>query len=383
MAGQDEMKRPASKGVDLACLRPPRNYRTAGAFQTAFPRTGRPDRVKTGLHGALTNSRTQKLLEVKDMKKLLLSLAGLVLLAVMAFPGNVDAAEKKIAVMWVGKAGMANAVLMGFLQRAKSIAPNMEIQLRRQLGSMQEAETIFREFESTMDGIVFLRSNGAEFLAKADPKIPCFIGGCNNPAFLGAVKNLSAPDGNITGVTYFIPHEQIFQVMLTLFPQVKSVGLLLEKDHPSTVIDQEGTRAQCQKLKLAYNEVLASNRDQLMEGVAKFAGKVDIFIIGNAALAIDNTVSILAAANRTRTPIFSFAEKPVKAGAVVGMVADDTKLGSMLADSVVDVVINGKPVSKVPVKTDPAPKILINKAMMQDLGLKFPEEILQRAVFAE
>ena len=120
-----------------------------------------------------------------------------------------------------------------------------------------------------------------------------------------------------------------------------------------------------------------------MEGVAKFAGKVDIFIIGNAALAIDNTVSILAAANRTRTPIFSFAEKPVKAGAVVGMVADDTKLGSMLADSVVDVVINGKPVSKVPVKTDPAPKILINKAMMQDLGLKFPEEILQRAVFAE
>ncbi len=94
---------------------------------------------------------------------------------------------------------------------------------------------------------------------------------------------------------------------------------------------------------------------------------------------MDNVVALLPVANTTNTPMFAFAEKPVKSGAVVGMVADDVKLGSMLADSVVDVVINRKPVSKVPVKTDPDPKILINQAMMQSLGLKFSEEVLKKA----
>jgi putative ABC transport system substrate-binding protein len=196
---------------------------------------------------------------------------------------------------------------------------------------------------------------------------------------LGTIKNLNSPEDNITGVTYFIPYQEIFKVMLALFPNVKSVGILLEKGHPGALIDQEGTREQCQRLKLAYNEVVAGNREQLVDGAKKLSGKVDIFIISNTALAMDNTVALLPVANASNTPMFAFAEKPVKAGAVVGMVADDIKLGSMLADSVIDVVVNRKPVSQVPVKTDPEPKLLVNQAMMQSLGLKFPQEILQRA----
>jgi len=316
----------------------------------------------------------------EQMKKLsVMLLAGFLLLTAIAMPRNLYAENNKIAVMWVGKSGMTNLVLLGFLQRARVIAPNMEIKLKRELKDMQEAETAFREFEATMDGIVFLRSTGAEFLAKADPKIPCFVGGCNNPSYLGTIKNLNEPEGKITGVTYYIPYDQIFRVMLTLFPNTKSVGILLEKGHPGAAIDQEGTRAQCQKLNLAYNEVLASNREQLIEGAKKLSGQVDLFIISNTALAMDNTVSLLAVANSTKTPIFSFAEKPVQAGAAVGIVADDVKLGSMLADSVVDVVINRKPVSKVLVKTDPEPKILINQSMMQGLGLQFPQAILEKA----
>jgi len=318
------------------------------------------------------------------MNKLaVLLLSGLVMSAILVTPGNLHAANNNVAVMWVGKSGMTNLVLMGFMQRARTVAPNMEVTLKREIKDMQEAESLFRGFESTMDGIVFLRSTGAEFLAKAQPKVPCFVGGCNNPAYLGAVKNLKTPEGNITGVTYFTPYQEIFKVMLSLFPNIKSVGLLLEKGHPGAAIDQEGTREQCQKLGLAHNEVVASNREQLADGAKKLSGKVDIFIISNTALAMDNTVAVLTVANPTNTPIFAFAEKPVKAGAVVGMVADDVKLGSMLADSVIDVVINRKPVSTVPVKTDPEPKIMINQAMMQSLGLKFPREALERATLIQ
>jgi putative ABC transport system substrate-binding protein len=63
------------------------------------------------------------------------------------------------------------------------------------------------------------------------------------------------------------------------------------------------------------------------------------------------------------------------------MGVDEAKLGAMLAQSVVDVLVNRKPISSIPVKIDPDPTICINEGMMKSLGLKFPDAILKRAVF--
>jgi putative tryptophan/tyrosine transport system substrate-binding protein len=297
----------------------------------------------------------------------------------VAMSPYVVAAEKKVALMWEGKSGMTKRVHMGFLHRMKSIAPNVEITTKREISDMKEAERVFRDFETTMDGIVFLRSTGAEFLAHANPRIPSFVGGCNNPLYLGAIKNLMAPEDNITGVTYFIPYDKRFQVIKVLFPNVKSVGLLLQKGHPATSIEQEGTRKECERLGIKYNEVLAENSKELIDGAQSLVGKVDLFIISSTGLVMDNTVGLVAVANKSKTPLFSFAEGRAKLGAIAELAADDEKLGAMLADSVVDVVVKGKPISQVPVKMDPDPKIIVNKSIMQAMGLKFPENVLQSA----
>lgn len=313
------------------------------------------------------------------MKTLVSVIVAMALPIITGMSAEVTAEEKKIAVMWEGKSGMTKRVHMGFLQKMKAIAPNVEITTKREIPDMQEAERVFREFEGTTNGIVFLRSSGAEFLAKANPRVPSFVGGCTNPLYLGAIKNLNAPEGNITGVTYFIPYEKRFQIIKTLFPNVKSVCLFVQKGHPATFIEQEGTRNECDRLKIQFNEVVAENANQLMEGAQKLAGKVDLFIISSTALVMDNTMGLVGVANKSKTPLFSFAEGRAKLGAVAELAADDEILGGMLAESVVDVVVKGKPVSQVPVKMDPDPKVIINQSIVQLMGLKFPDEIVQKA----
>jgi len=318
------------------------------------------------------------------MKKAWCVLIALVLCSTIVGMSKAAAQEKKkVAVIWDTKSAMVDVVLLGFLSKIHQVAPDLEVKIFRQLKDMQEAERVYRECESTMNAIVFMRSSGAEFLAKEKPKIPCFVGACNNPADLGAVRNLNAPEGNITGVTYFIPYEKRFEVITTMFPGVKSVGLLVEKGHPGGPIDRRGTQEQCKRLGIGYKEVVASNVKELIDGTRELAGKVDVLIISSTRLAMDNVLNLLPVTNAAKTPMFSYADKPVKAGAVAGMAADDSKLGAMLADSVVDVVVRGKPVSQVPVKMDPSPKISINKGMMESLGLKFPDAILKEAVFIE
>lgn len=314
------------------------------------------------------------------MNKMLWSVAmGVVLFAALGAFGTATADQKEIAVIWEGKSRMTTNVAMGLLPGLRQLAPDLKVTLYRELKDIQAAENIFRECEPRVDGIVFLRSSGAQFLAKVDPKVPCFVGGCNNPAELGTIRNLNAPEGKITGVTYFIPYEKRFEIIKTLFPNTKRIGLLAEKGHASTPIEQQGAREQCDRLGITYNEVIASNLKELLDGTRQLSGRVDLFIITSTRLVMDNIVNLLPVLNPAKIPTFSFAEEPVKAGAVAGVAADDAKLGKFLAESVVDVVVKGKPVSQVPVKTDPDPRISINETMMNSLGLKFPDAVLKKA----
>jgi putative ABC transport system substrate-binding protein len=313
------------------------------------------------------------------MKRSLRLILTLFVLHALLFGFRVAADAKEIAVIWDTKSTMVNTLTMGLLSKLRELAPDLKVTLYRELKDMEQAKRIFQVCESSVDGIVFLRSSGAQHLSTIKPKVPCFIGACNNPVEIGVVKNLNSPEGMVTGVTYFIPYETRFRIIKGLFPGVKSLGLLVENGHPGGPIDQAGTREQCQKLGIAYNEVVASDLKQLLDGT-KNLGKTDLLILTSTRLVMDNVGNLLMIANPLRIPIFSFADIPVKAGAVAGIAADDLKLGTMLADSVVDVIIRGKPVSQVPVKIDPQPKLTVNEGMMKSLGLQFSEASLKDAV---
>ena len=296
-------------------------------------------------------------------------------------PLTIQAADKKVAIMWIGKSAMTKRVMLGFTRQIKKIAPNLQTTRSMEMANMSDGEKQFFSFENSMDGIVFLRSNGAKFLAKLGrpPKVPCFVGGCNNPAFLGAVKNLEAPDGNITGVTYFIPFDKRFDIIRALFPKVKSVGLLLEKGHPGSIIDRQGTRAQCERWGIAYHEIVAKNSSELLAGVKEIIDKIDLLILSSTAVVMDSATALLVHTNPAKKPIFSYSEKPVNFAAVAALASRDQYLGAMLAESVVDVVVRGKPVSQIPVKMDPNPRLIVNVKMMKALGLEFSSNLLAHA----
>jgi putative tryptophan/tyrosine transport system substrate-binding protein len=312
-----------------------------------------------------------------EMKRLFAAI--FVLLGFMCFMGYTTISEaREIAVIWDTKSAMVNELMMGFLANLRNLAPDLKVTIYRERANMEEAKKVFHQCEDGVDGIVFLRSSGAEYLGSVTAKVPCFFGACNNPVDLGVVKNLNAPEGKVTGVTYFIPYNERFNIVRRLFPNVKSVALLVERGHPSGPIEQAGTSAECKRLGITYKEVVASNLKELLEQTRNL-GPVDLIILTNTRLVMDNVTSLLTITNPNKIPIFSYADKPVKSGAVAGIAADDLKLGGMLAESVVDVIVRNKPISQIPVKLDSQPKLTINEGMMKSLGFNFPETILKEA----
>jgi hypothetical protein len=66
-----------------------------------------------------------------EMKKILILAIGVALAASTAIPGNVDAAGKSVAVIWEGRAEMANRVAMGFLAKVRTLAPDLKVKQYR------------------------------------------------------------------------------------------------------------------------------------------------------------------------------------------------------------------------------------------------------------
>ncbi len=291
------------------------------------------------------------------------------------------ASALEIGVAWVGKSGMAKRVSNGFDQQIKELAPDIGIEYNKELSSMEDLAKLVAQWEKKKDGMVLLRSNAAKWLGKNPPSIPTFIGGCNHPVQLGAVKNMDQPEGKITGVTYFLPVDTQFEIFQAILPKMKSVLLLVEEGHPSSLIDQAGTKNISKKLGITYNEKFCTSNQEALAVVKQLKNKVSAIIIGNQALNIDNAENIINAAGKT--PVLSYSSKPVKVGALGGFVADDGKLGKMLAESVVDVLVKGKAIKNVLIKVDPKPTFYVNAKTAQKLGIEIPYQILEAAQIIE
>lgn len=292
------------------------------------------------------------------------------------------AIAQDVGVAWYGKSGMAQRVLDGLQTRLTETAPQIKLDIRPALSSLEELDTTLDEFnDSAKAAQIVLRSNGAVRLKAYGPKIPSFIGATNNPVELGVVDSMEKPTGNITGVTYHLPVLNTIESFMVLHPYMDTVLLINEAGHPSSTIDWRDTQAACEEIGLVCSQALAADRSDLVKIVEQNKGRYSAIIMGNQVKIYTNTDAIIAV--DSETPLFSYSEKGVLNGAAGGVTADDHLLGQLLADALVAVVVNGKSTNELPIARDSNPRLVINMQAIDRYGLTPPVSILSIADLIE
>lgn len=309
---------------------------------------------------------------------MLLSLLLIIMTGIFILP---SAHAQEIGLAWAGSSGMAERVTKGFEKGLSDVLPKANIEYQKELPSIEALAMTAKKWENSKKAMVLLRSNAAEWLSTYHPNIPTFIGACNHPVQLGAVKSFAAPGGNVTGVTYYIPVDTQFEIYQAILADLRSILLLVDAGHPGAAIDREATKAYADQNRIVYKEALCNSVEDAVSAVKEQKDAVSAIIFGNQALLLDNAETIISSA--PNEPFLSYASRPVKAGALGGVVADDFKLGYMLAESVAEVLNGKKPVSQVPVKTDPNPKFVVNTKKAASLGVEIPFDILEAAEIVE
>lgn len=313
------------------------------------------------------------------MKKIIIAAMIMSMGTILLFPVLAqEQVSKKVGITWYGdKSEMSLRVMKGYTERLKEKGAPIDNECKFNLPDEATTVELYNKFMKEKDAVIICRSVGAKFLKKFPPSIPAFFGAANDPVALGAMTDSSKPE-LFTGVTYAIPAIDQLKIFVRIFPKAKNIAFIFDPKHPSGPIELEQTRSACKELGLTLVEAPASTVPDMLKSVKEIVSTVDFLVIGNQANVMDNAEKLKLIIGKT--PLLSYAERPIKSkAALCGMVADDIKLGRILADMVISVLIDGKKIGEVPVATDPAPRFVVNMSMVKELGVVIPEEIMAEA----
>ena len=190
------------------------------------------------------------------------------------------------------------------------------------------------------------------------------------------IRNLSRPEGNITGV--YSPSSTLAGKALQLFheirPDTKLFGLLLNPRDPFHLPLQRDveTVAQAEKIDLVIEQPksradIGSSLDALIKrGVAGVLVQPSLGLEFVAPLALEK-----------RIPAISFRREFAEAGGLMSYAADYADLARILARQV-DQLLKGVPLGNIPVQQASRFEMIVNRKTAAALGIALPPTFLAR-----
>lgn len=202
----------------------------------------------------------------------------------------------------------------------------------------------------------------------------------NNPEEDLGIKNAAAPEGNVTGTSDRIPITSTVDLALKVNPALKNFGLLYTSSESNSVAAAKEAKAYCESKDINVVEGTISNVSELSQVATDLCGKVDAIFTTT-----DNTVAgsiavVTDATRKAKVPWYVGADSMVQDGGLAAIGIDYSELGHQTADMAVE-LIEGKPVSEVPVFFFETYSTYINQNTLDAVGVTFPDDVLSGAVF--
>jgi putative ABC transport system substrate-binding protein len=233
------------------------------------------------------------------------------------------------------------------------------------------------------DVIVTAGGTPAREMQHQTQTIPIVITGAGDPVANGLVRDISHPEGNVTGITnlYASMGGKWLELLKQASPTVERVGLIynprLNAASGSVYIPsiEEAARALAvNAIKLPYQDAVDIVR--VIDGFA--AGANGSLIVLPPAPTVSDRAAIHRLAAQHRLPTIWFARQYAAEGGVLAYGSNDIDRWRR-ACSFVDRILRGAKVSDLPLEFPTKFELTVNLKAAKSLGLTIPENFLLRA----
>lgn len=215
-----------------------------------------------------------------------------------------------------------------------------------------------------------------------DAEIPVIYTAVSDPKSAGLANEDGTSTENISGTADELPVKEQLEMIRTLMPDAKKVGILYTTSEANSVSTIETYKALASEYDLEIVETGISTIADVETAVKDMVTKVDC--ISNLT---DNTVvsalqTVLAAANEQGIPVFGSEVEQVKNGCMAAMGIDYVALGKQTGAMAAKVLKGESAAGDITYETCEGAKLYINKAAAKQLSFELDEEYTAQAAEA-
>ena len=318
-------------------------------------------------------------------KKFFAAAAACLMVAGLAACGNeptpVNPHEKvfQIGIVQLAEHPALDEATRGFKEfLTEKLGDKVQFNVQNAQGEQTNCTTIVNQFVSSkVDLIMANATNAVKAAREATSDIPIIGTSVTDYVSSGLVASNEAPGANVTGASDMNPVNVQVQLMKTLCPEVKTVGIVINSGEENSAIQAEEAKTAFEAEGFAVKIYSVADTNEIQTVVTAACNEVDAFY--------EPTDNLIAANVPTMSNITTAAGKPVicgeggmcESGFLATYAISYYELGRAAGEQAYNILVNGADPATTPIFFFDVSNLslVINEENAAELGITIPEEL--------
>jgi putative tryptophan/tyrosine transport system substrate-binding protein len=291
---------------------------------------------------------------------------------VVALTLESQAHSKVIAITQIAPHPSLDQIRQGILDELEQQKISKQLIFDNAQGNMGIAMQIAQKFLSKNPDIVIpITTPSAQSVCTVfkDSQIPIVFSAVTDPQSAKIIGEGGSK--NVTGLSDQAPVQQQLQLIKDLLPNAKKIAVLFNMGESNSTATLEKIKALAPSLSLEILEAPCSQTAEVATVSASLIGRADAIFIPNDNLVISALEAVLKVAEG-KVPVFASDPESVAKGCLAAVAYDQYQLGRQTG-KIVAKILQGKPVSAIPVETPDQVQLLVNLKTAKALDITIPE----------
>ena len=321
------------------------------------------------------------------MKKLLVLFLVLTLVGCGANDSTSDEDVTKIGVLQLMDHEALNNAYDGFIAALNDNGyvegENLEIEFQNPNNDKSSLPTMAQQLvSSSPDLILAIGTGSAQALQQETSEIPILGTAITDYVEVGLVASNDEPGANISGSSDYCDMDVQMDLVETLVPDVKRVGLLYTSSEQNSIVQAEQMKAECERRGWEVVEKTISDLTMVNDAMTAFIGDIDALYIPTDNPLASSMASVETIASENKIPTIVGCDTMVEDGGLASIGVNYYDLGYQTGLNTIKVIEGEVNISELPIyfMTSETATIYYNSLIAERMGYELPAEILENGI---
>jgi putative ABC transport system substrate-binding protein len=253
---------------------------------------------------------------------------------------------------------------------------NVEFDFQNAQGESTNCSTIATKFVSDKVDLIMANATPAlQAAAAATGDIPIVGTSVTDFVSAGVADSNDAPGSNVTGASDLAPIDQQVEMLTTLCPDAKTVGIIYCSSEANSVFQADKAKAALETAGLTVKVYTVADSNEIQTVVTKAVGEVNAIYIPTDNTMASNMEIVKNITVPAKMPVICGEENMCSVGGLATLSISYYSLGYTAGEMAYEILVNGKDPATMPIEYATDVTREYNADIAKQIGWTIPDDM--------